>query len=288
MITIPRAESISEILTTNLQAKITELQARFLPCSLDVENQKNRLLFFFHDHHCKPTEKEVLRQELASCLATFFYECWEHDWIHKKLSKRLPESIHSELDQVEARLMTRRKSVEHWIMKLTDALTDYLKTEEHLALDGFIYFRFHVYRQSIEKLIQEVVEEFILDREYKEFIQLLRYFVSVQTPTYDLVHVIHQMDGKFKLFRNDGTPLQYNEIDQALRETIELSHAYSYEDYIVSALLSTSPEQIILHTKQNEANVIRTLIQIFEERITLCTGCIKCGVSKDGNLSPHS
>jgi hypothetical protein len=39
-----------------------------------------------------------------------------------------------------------------------------------------------------------------MEREYKEFIRLLRYFVDIQDPKFDTIHVIVGFDGKYALF----------------------------------------------------------------------------------------
>lgn len=273
-LSIPYNKVTVEQLGMRLRAKIADLQARYIPCSLDEEKGKERYLFTCHHHKQSRKQEKILRQEIAHIVTTFYFDEWEEKWLEPILMKQLPEAFHSEVKEVKDRLQKRCRSPQKWTQILMDHLEEYLQEEKSLAIDGYIRFRFHEYSDWLEKTVKEVIDEYTLDKEYKEFIQLLRYFISMQTPKYELVHVIHQKHNQFQLLNEQGADLQLNEMDQSLQEMIELT--FSHEDMIVSALLTAAPEQVVLHTKAPEENIIRTLLQIFEERITICASCTQC------------
>ena len=46
-----------------------------------------------------------------------------------------------------------------------------------IVLSGFINFRLHNYRKLLEQLVDLSVNEFIIEREYLEFVSLLRIYI---------------------------------------------------------------------------------------------------------------
>lgn len=273
-LSIPRQSKLVDSFGALIRAKVATWQASCIPCSLDEEVGKERHLFLLHHHEQNDQQENQIRREIARSLATFFFADWEKTWIHKLLCKQLSPALRAEKNELAQSLYQKCSTKRRWLYALIQHLDTYLSEENCLALDGYLYFRFPEYRSWIEKKIGEVIDEYVLEKEYREFIQLLRYFIAVQPAKYALIHVVHREKNQFQLFREDGFPLQYNEMDQSLQEMSELR--FSHEDLMMSALLSTAPERIIVHTKFPEKNVIQTLLQIFAERITLCSGCQTC------------
>lgn len=183
------------------------------------------------------------------------------------------ENILSKEKKLTALQMSRQQDY------LSREIARYFYESKLLALDGFMRFRMQTYRKYLSKQMKEAVEEYTLEKEYKDFIQLLKYFVSVQTSKIPLVHLIHNGKRKFELIKEDGSPLEIKEMEGTLQDVLEQN--YSHEDLIVSTLLTVAPEQIVLHSKHPDENVIKTLLQIFEGRILLCRGCSSCGIHLD-------
>ncbi len=61
-------------------------------------------------------------------------------------------------------------------------LMDYFENTDSLILDGFVNFRLKDYMKDLEEIVDKAVDDFLMEREYKEFIRLLRYFVDIQEP----------------------------------------------------------------------------------------------------------
>lgn len=59
--------------------------------------------------------------------------------------------------------------------------------------------------------------------------------------------------------------------------TVEmLEKEINFEDMIISTLITVSPQQIYIHTREPELQVIKTIKQIFENRVELCGYCRLC------------
>jgi putative sporulation protein YtxC len=158
--------------------------------------------------------------------------------------------------------------------KVAQELQAYLEEHASIHLDGYITFRLGAYWEELREIVEYAVDEFVMDKQYQEFISLLRYFVCLQEPKIAEVHLIHVRDGEFALFDDRHEPIEHRPVDRVVAEMLEAE--MNVEDMVVSSLITLSPKQIVIHTRQKDLQVIRTIEAIFEERVELCTSCRSC------------
>ncbi|TVY01075.1 putative sporulation protein YtxC [Paenibacillus cremeus] len=159
--------------------------------------------------------------------------------------------------------------------KISDELTDYLREQTELNLEGFLRFRLQAYLDELRDVVEYAVDEFVMDRQYQEFISLLKYFVYIQEAKMPFVHLIHKGGNEFMLLNDQMEPIDTDDADAVV--TVEmLEKDMNFEDMIVSTLITVSPEQIYIHTREPELQVIQTISQIFENRVELCGYCRLC------------
>lgn len=163
---------------------------------------------------------------------------------------------------------------------------EYLQEKKVFHLDGFIRFRLTEYRLGLEELIEFAIDEYIVDQEYQQFIQLLKLYVSQQMPKVAMIHALHVQERKFILFDAEGKQLTEQEIEQCLNTWA--IDSVSHEDIIVSTLIAMAPKTILLHTHQPTSAVVRTLKAIFQGRLEICLTCDRCKKwQKQGMLLPN-
>lgn len=165
--------------------------------------------------------------------------------------------------------------------KIQAKLKDFLGSYNQIVIEGFIRFRLKEYTQELQEAADKAVDDFLMDREYKEFIQLLKYFVDIQDSRTDLVNVVIKPDGVFKLY--DG---QHKVINSAYPEGFIfdlIESEINYEDLLISALITIAPREIVFHTGGAEGppNTLETINNIFSQRVTQCRGCDLCSGKKD-------
>lgn len=233
-----------------------------------------------HFFECYYDEHETGFMSCFSDLLTdYFFTHVQKQLIPQLIHKLYKSSYPQDIAEIEGRIQRlleqqAQEEIELKRSQVTRQFELWFAENCHLAIDGYVRFRSKAFKRWLSQYVQEAIDEYLLDREYKEFIQLLKYFVSIQTSRFPCVHVVHQPQKKFRLLKEDGSMIRVNEMDVMFREMV--GQSFSGEDFIVGALLSTAPEQVVLHTQTPELNVIRTLMQIFEERITICAGCSTC------------
>ncbi|SDC01685.1 putative sporulation protein YtxC [Paenibacillus sp. UNCCL117] len=159
--------------------------------------------------------------------------------------------------------------------KLAGEIEAYIRTETELHIDGLLRFRLQAYKQELREVAEYAIDEFMMDRQYQEFISLLQYFVYIQEAKIPFVHLVHKGGSEFKLLNDRMEEIEPDDPEAVV--TVEmLEKDMNFEDMIVSTLITVSPQTIYIHTREPEAQVIRTIRQIFENRVELCGYCRLC------------
>ncbi len=165
---------------------------------------------------------------------------------------------------------TARKSI---IMR---EILKYLDTEKELNIEGFINFRLGMYVSELNETVERALEIFVAEREYNEFIKLLRYFVEIQECKIDTVHLLQSGDGRYLLYDDNKNSISGEYFDE-LRSEI-LDDTINYDDLLISTLITVSPNRILIHDIDEFKNkeLIQTISNVFAERIILCSSCDLC------------
>jgi putative sporulation protein YtxC len=158
--------------------------------------------------------------------------------------------------------------------KIFKKVYEYLEEEREFNLDGFLRFRLQEYTEELAEVIEYAIDEYIVDKEYQEFIQLLRYFISKQEAKLPFLHVFHIKDRQFLLFDEEGENISDKDVESYLEQWS--IHSVSYEDIIVSTLITIAPKRLILHTDEATCAVIETLKNIFQDQLSVCMECEHC------------
>lgn len=169
--------------------------------------------------------------------------------------------------------------------KIADELHQYLQMDTELNLKGFLTFRMPSYRSELTEIVEYAMDEYVLDKQYQEFISLLKYFVQLQETKIPLVHLLHKGGHDFIMYNEtfkliDPKP----QGDRIVAEMLETE--MNIEDMVISSLISASPKHINIHTRLPEMGVIRTIETIFDGRVTVCVGCSACSRSLDELIQP--
>lgn len=194
----------------------------------------------------------------------------------------------SELDGLP--LMNSSPSRLRRIQMLKEQLIALLEENHQLNLDGFLKFRIQEYKEELREIAEYAIDEFMMDRQYQEFISLLQYFVYIQEAKIPAAHLIHKGGHEFVILNDRMEPIDANEFDASFRMEM-LEKDINFEDMIVSTLITVSPANIYIHTRDPELTIIKTIRQIFEDRTSVCSYCRTCDIylgdaKKQDQLSP--
>ncbi len=165
--------------------------------------------------------------------------------------------------------------------RIAAELRAYIEENSSLHLQGYVTFRLHGYWQELREAAEYAVEEYVMDKQYQEFISLLKYYVASQPSRRGLVHVLHEPERGIRLLDERCEPLDMRSEEKALSELVDAE--LNMEDMVLSSLIAASPASIRIHTSDPEHQVVRTIRSIFDSRIGICEGCPDCaGQRREG------
>ncbi len=149
-------------------------------------------------------------------------------------------------------------------------LTDTLKTMYFdINLHSFVLFMMADDLKILDGEIDKACELMHARREYFDYIRLLKYYADMNDTEYDTVNVIF---GKYGFSVTDAG---FREITQSEADA-EIA-LLDEDNSLVAALISLSPNKIIVHGADNaDGLVIDTIVNVFGDKIYMCGGCPHC------------
>ncbi|MGB4273809.1 MAG: putative sporulation protein YtxC [Bacillota bacterium] len=289
-----------EIVTIGVQDHLSKVRERLVSkiktlgekgISVDITERSEGPLTFLCVNICDSGQgipagqRDIVRYHVASALADNIVLDRETEIIEKTLRTRYSYFDDEEREKIgeyvldvlnrrspgddrgQAQAITRRRN------DVLFTLLDYLDTDDFLHLEGFVQFRLKRYIEQIEAALDSAVDDFMLEKEYNEFIRLLKYFVDVQEPKADEIHVIAKPDGHFRLLDENGKAVESDYLEEMPFEPGQRD--VDHEDLLISALITVSPRKIVLHGFQGKS-ANETITRVFDNRVANCSGCHLC------------
>ena len=166
---------------------------------------------------------------------------------------------------------------------LIDSFENYLITNKSIILTGFINFRIKNYMTILEDVVDEAVNSFVVEKEYLEFISLLKMYVNSQNSNCDVVHLIYNKNNSTLLDKDKN---QINVSDDIFKAKYLSDIFFSSNDYALNTLLTLVPKKIHIHLIDNCIDeFIHTISLIFENRVEICTDCSICKIYKNNPIN---
>ncbi|WP_142413008.1 putative sporulation protein YtxC [Hathewaya massiliensis] len=155
-----------------------------------------------------------------------------------------------------------------------------IEESNEFNINGFLNFRSRGIKEELTSISDSVIQNYISEKEYREFIKLLKYFVDVQESKIDEVNIIVTDRGEYVLKDKKGEEI-LNEFLKDLEE-VKFTGTIGMEDIIISGLITNVPKRIVIHCKEHfeSTEFINTIKDVFMERVAFCTGCEFCKINK--------
>lgn len=158
----------------------------------------------------------------------------------------------------------------------------YLKNNKSIVLTGFINFRIKNYMSIIEDVVDNAVNSFVIEKEYFEFVSLLKMYINSQSSNCELVHLIYNNENSILL---DNNKKVINISDDIFKAKYLSDITFSSNDYALNGLLTLIPKKIYVHLIDNCVDeFIHTIGLIFEGRVEICTDCNICKIYKNNKF----
>jgi putative sporulation protein YtxC len=221
----------------------------------------------------------LLRHYLSQVLTEFITHCQQTFYLDQILDQYyfyFPQNEREEILRLAVnKCNNESKSGKRLAMcgEIRDLVYQYLTKKDYLNLHGFIVFRLQEWLGCLRQDLDQAVDDFLMEKEYQEFVKLLKYFVELQQPKINQVHVILDNQGTIQLLDQNYQHIDYSSIEwEGLRDKGE------QDDHLVSMLITVAPHRVVLHRQiyTHYPKATDTLKHVFENRVILCKRCKIC------------
>lgn len=283
----------SELITSKLKEQYKELADNNL--SLDIEQlncgDTNQIICNINDNANSLYQYESIRLATINVLADYIINQYEIKLLSRIINinycyfsvgerKEILKIAIKNLNDIENKNLLnslysiRRKNI------IIKKLMEYFETNSDINIDGFVTFRLQDYLKDLECIIEKAVDDYLMEREYKEFIRLLKYFVEVQEPKLEEVHIIVSPESKYFMYDEKHNEITNSCIEDFMCEVTE--GEMNYDDLLVSSLITLAPQNVIIHgiEKMKNKELLDTIKNVFSGKVRSCSQCELC---KDKN-----
>lgn len=188
----------------------------------------------------------------------------DRDIIRRKVGVNLNGRAGARSDLQDGVGRSRRKS------RVWARLAEYLEKENEIVLEGFITFRLKEYLEDLFDTVEEVAEDYLTEREYREFLRLLRHFMGRQKSPSPEVNVIRE-GSKYTILDEQRKPVE-GEVGSFLARPPD-GMDLGVDDLIVSAIVTLAPDRVVWHGSKENSPCYDLIHDLFDDKIVFCAGC---------------
>ncbi|WP_236910622.1 putative sporulation protein YtxC [Clostridium sp. Cult1] len=261
---IDKAREIINNYFSNKKVEIEEIdyESRHL---FNIAPVKNRSLKNFYN-------------DVTKLILDLILNIYSKDIIYKQIGtnfRNLKANEKMEVVEISKELLLDEENFTVEKEYINSQIKNYIMDIPFISVDGFMLFRLKGFNLFIDLVIDKGVEEYTVEKEYREFIKILKYFVEAQEPKYDLVNIVFE-DENYTLLDNNDNKIDNNFFEEVVEELDSVS--ISEDDLLISSLIVLSPKNIIIHLdeKNRERDVVKIIVDVFQDKVYFCLGCEKC------------
>lgn len=224
---------------------------------------------------------DIYRYYAADALSDYILQEIETTFIPKLIARKYKDLSAAERERISQQTIAELKSADKHLRKnyILYALLDYFDTCTFVNLEGFVRFRLKDFWRRIASTVDKAVTQLKAEKEYREFIRLLKHFVALHEPKIPLAQVIVRAGGHFRLLDINNNVIDNDYLEGMVTTLVD--NQVDYEDLLLSALIVTAPATIILHLDAKWP-VTQTILNVFEGRVKFCErNCEYCRRSNE-------
>ncbi|TMW71681.1 putative sporulation protein YtxC [Alteribacter natronophilus] len=191
----------------------------------------------------------------------FFYEEAGEAEAIIELAGELLAGEHREISLENSLPALQRTLYSHFYTVLNEA--------DRFSYASFILFRLREMKNDLTECVEWAIDEYKMEQEYQTMVEACREYLRDNPPMFDSVHV-NLDDEPVSFFDEEGSQFSQSKILGLLDDEVTFDGSLPVSERIISPLVSMAPGQVNLYCsgKEDEGYVIRTLMAIFEERVT--------------------
>lgn len=240
-----------------------------------LQNEDSHIIQFHHPTH---SQKEEFLQKMKEALCQFVLTIKLNDWLKEMLihkyhyrdeveQQQILDIVHSVLDgnNKELAVFLPKFRMKNYLM---DHINQWFYENKAFSFDSFVTFRLRPFIHELRKYVELSLDEYRMEQEYQMFIQILREFLYDREPKVEQIHLVY-VDDHITFFDKDFNEIRRAELSKMVDRKLLINHPIYIDSTTIAPLLSIAPMNIFFYTKEPEQPIVRTISNIFEERVII-------------------
>lgn len=260
-----------------IQSRLTSYPECVFPISFSKDETSDSLTYIDFD----PTDDVFMLDRYVNVIAEYIIERYE-----TRLLRRILDEEYRDLSSLKKREIIKNieffgddPTIGYKARKESVILSifDYLKEDSTMLIDGFVAFRLKEYEALLSQLAEKLVDHYLAQKEYEEFIDLLKYFVNVQEARPEKIHIIISDSGGYTLLDEQEKDITAPSFADFMEGEVLLTED-AYDDLLISVLITIAPKTLVVHNCLAIRNheLFSTISRVFDGKIEYCSGCPVC------------
>jgi putative sporulation protein YtxC len=252
---------------------------KYLPYNRDKET-----FLLLEDRHIVKILDDCLTMNMFSLIKTAFYDFITNikrdEWFREIVTthyfyedveeqQQIMEIIYSVLEGKREDLAVFLKETHDETGFIKDAIHHIFQDNVSFSFDSFLKFRLRPYLHLLESYVEIAIDEYKMEQEYQMFVQMLRDFLMNREPKMDILHLL--FDEEITFYNELLVEIKRGELTRMIDRKLLVNHPVYVDSVSIAPLLSLAPTTIFIYTKDPEEPLVRTIKNIFEERVTIKT-----------------
>ncbi len=197
----------------------------------------------------------------TKALADFIIKKYEAKILKRIINKNYPQIPKITVNEIIK--LKDDESISERKMVIEKTLNGYFSENKSANVEGIVNFRLNEYKKQLKILAENLVDIYYLNREYDDFIELLRYFISVQDLRPEIIYIRVNEMAMYTVLDEK----KHDITRQTLIEIISPNDAekVAYDDLLISMLISLAPKKIVVVNRENIKNpqLFETIEKVF-------------------------
>jgi putative sporulation protein YtxC len=241
-------------------------------------NPNNQDILLLEDRHIvRILENKISLEAVKEAFYEFIIKIKRDDWFKAILQEKYffedPEEQQHIIEIIYSVLEGQREDLAVLIKengeepKIREAIDEIFQDHVSFSFDSFLKFRLRPYLKMLESYVEISIDEYKMEQEYQMFIQTLRDFLASREPRMDTLHLL--FDEEITFFDEKFDEIKRGELVKMIDRKLLFNHPVYVDSASIAPLLSIAPKIIYLYTKNPEEPLVRTIKNIFEERVSI-------------------
>lgn len=246
-----------------------------------IQNHSDILLF--EDKHIVKVIDSSLSTAVFENVKKAFYEfiikIKRDDWFRAILREQYffedPDEVQQIMEIIYSVLSGNREDLAVFLKenteepKIKEVVDELFQGDFSFSFDAFLKFRLRPYLQLLENYVEISIDEYKMEQEYQMFVQTLRDFLVNREPKFETLNLL--LDEEIIFFNEKFEEIKRGELMRMVDRKLLFNHPVYVDSASIAPLLSIAPRSIFLYTNTPEEPLVRTIKNIFEERVTIKT-----------------